>query len=156
MSGSRYFLTLKVDFPCFISKSEMTFFRLLEKTIEYTSSLEFDSHYGIWRRLMKTPILWPPHVKSWLIGEDPDAGTDWGQREKETTEDEMAGWHHWLGWTWVWVNSRFTPGDGDGQGSLVCCDSWGRKELDTTERLNWTELRPLYQVLKIKFSCLKF
>ena len=83
----------------------------------------------------ETPILWPPHAKSWLIGKDPDAGRDWGQEEKGTTEDEMAGWHHWLnahefGWTLE---------VGDGQGGLACCDSWGRKELDTTERLNWTE-----------------
>ena len=85
----------------------------------------------------ETPVLWPPHVKSWLIGNDPDAGKDWGQEEKGTTEDEMAGWHHWLdahefGWT---------PGVGDGQGGLACCDSWGRKELDTTEWLKWTELK---------------
>ena len=84
----------------------------------------------------ETPILWPPHAKSWLTGKDPDAGRDWGQEEKGTTEDEMAGWHHRLdGHEFEW-----TPGVGDGQGGLVCCDSWGRKELDTTERLNWTEL----------------
>jgi len=52
----------------------------------------------------ETPVLWPPHVKSWLIGKDSDAGRDWGQEEKGTTEDEMAGWHHWLE-GWVWVNS---------------------------------------------------
>ena len=85
---------------------------------------------------VETPILWPPHAKSWVIGKDPDAGRDWGQEEKGTTEDEMAGWHHLLdahefGWT---------PGVGDGQGGLACCDSWGRKESDMTERLNWTEL----------------
>ena len=84
----------------------------------------------------ETPVLWPPHVKSWLIGKDSDAGRDWGQEEKGTTEDEMAGWHHWLdGSEFEW-----TPGVGDGQGGLGCCDSWGYKELDTTERLNWTEL----------------
>ena len=81
------------------------------------------------------PILWPHHAKSWLIGKDPDAGRDWGQEEKGTVEDEMAGWHHWLdthefGWT---------PGVGDRQGGLACCDSWGRKESDTTKQLNWTE-----------------
>ena len=82
----------------------------------------------------ETPVLWPPHAKSWLFGKDPDAGSDWGQEEKGTTEDEMAGWHHWLDghefeWT-LWV--------GDGQGGLACCNSWGHKESDTTERLNWT------------------
>ena len=70
------------------------------------------------------------------IGKDSDAGRDWGQEEKGTTEDEMAGWHHRLnGCEFEW-----TPGDGDGQGGLACCDSWGRKGSDTTERLNWTEL----------------
>ena len=83
----------------------------------------------------ETPILWPPHVKSWLTGKDPDVGRDWGQEEKGTTEDETAGWHHWLdGREFEW-----TPGAGDGQGGLACCNSWGRKESDTTERLNWNE-----------------
>ena len=85
----------------------------------------------------ETPILWPPDPKSWLIGKDPDAGRDWGQEEKGTTEDEMAGWHHRLDWH----EFGWTPGVGDGQGGLACCDSWGCKESDTTERLNWTELR---------------
>ena len=68
--------------------------------------------------------------------EDCDTGRDWGQEEKGTTEDEMAGWHHWLdGCEFEW-----TLGVGDGQGGLACCNSWGLKELDTTERLNWTEL----------------
>ena len=84
----------------------------------------------------ETPIHWPPHVKSWLIGKDSDAGRDWGQEEKGTTEDEMAGWHHWLDGR----ESEWILGVGDGQRGLACCDSWGRKELDTTERLNWTEL----------------
>ena len=84
----------------------------------------------------ETPILWPPHAKSWLIGKYPDAGRYWGPEEKGATEDEMAGWHHRLdahefGWT---------PGVGDGQEGLECCDSWGRKESDSTEWLNWTEL----------------
>ena len=84
----------------------------------------------------ETPILRPPHAKSWLTGKDPDAERDWGQGEKGMTEDEMAGWHHQLdGHEFEW-----TPGDGDGQESLVCCNSWGLKELDTTERLNWIEL----------------
>ena len=83
----------------------------------------------------ETPILWPPDVKSWLIWKDPDAGKDWRQEEKGTTEDEMVGWHYWLnghGFGW-------TLGVGDEQGGLACCGSWGHKESDTTERLNWTE-----------------
>ena len=88
----------------------------------------------------ETPVLWPPHAKSWLIGKDSDAGRDWGQEEKGTTEDEMGGWHHRLdghGFGW-------TPGVGDRQGGLACCNSWGRKESDTTGRLNWTELNWKY------------
>ena len=84
----------------------------------------------------ETPILWPSDVKSWLTGKDPDAGKDWGQEEKGMTEDEMAGWHHRLNGH----GFGCTPGVGDGQGGLACCDSWGRKESDTTEWLNWTEL----------------
>ena len=84
----------------------------------------------------ETPVLWPPHVKSWLTGKDSDAGKDWGQEEKGTTEDEMVGWHHWLDGR----ESEWTQGVGDGQGGLVCCDSWGRNVSDTTEQLNWTEL----------------
>ena len=84
----------------------------------------------------ETPTFWPPHAKSWLIGKDFDAGRDWGQEKKGTTEDEMAGWHHWLNG----CESEWTLGDGDGQGGLACCNSWGRKESDTTEQLNWTEL----------------
>ena len=84
----------------------------------------------------ETPVLWPPHAKNWLIGKDSDAGRDWGQEEKGTTEDEMVGWHHWLDGRESW----WTSGAGDGQGGLVCCDSWGRKESDTTERLIWSDL----------------
>ena len=85
--------------------------------------------------ISETPVLWPPHVKSWLIGKDSDAERDWGQEEKGTTEDELAGWHHWLDG----CESEWTPGVGDGQEGLACCDSWGCKESDMTERLNWTE-----------------
>ena len=81
----------------------------------------------------ETPILWPPDVKSWLIWKDPDAGTDWGQEEKGKTEAEMVVWHHLLNG----LGFEWTPGVGDGQGGLACCDSWGRKESDTTEELNW-------------------
>ena len=84
----------------------------------------------------ETPVFWPPHAKSWLIGKDPDAGRDWGQEEMGTTEDKMAGWHHRLNGH----ESESTPGVCDGQGGLACCDSWGRKESDTTERLQWNEL----------------
>ena len=84
----------------------------------------------------ETPILWPPDAKSWLIGKDPDAAKDWRQEEKGKTEDEMVGWHHWLD------EHEFeqTPEVGDGQGSLICCSPWGRKELDMTDWLNWTKL----------------
>ena len=85
---------------------------------------------------LKLPILWPPHAKSWLIGKDSDAGRNWGQEEKGTTEDEMDAWHHGLDG----CESEWTPGVGDGQGGLACCDSWGHEELDTTKWLNWTEL----------------
>ena len=83
----------------------------------------------------ETPVLWPPHAKRWLIGKVSAAERDWGQEEKGTTQDEMAGWHHWLDGH----ESEWTLGDGVGQGGLACCDSWGRKESDTTEWLNWTE-----------------
>ena len=82
----------------------------------------------------ETPILWPPHAKSWLIGKDSDAGRGWGKEEKGTTEDEMVGWHHWLD------GHEFeqTPGVGDGQGDLACCNSWGRKVgHDWETELNW-------------------
>ena len=82
----------------------------------------------------ETPILWPPHVKSWLIGKNPDAGRDWGQEEKGTTEDDMAGWHHRLNRH----EFEWTVGVGDGQGGLACCHSWRHKESDMTEWLNWT------------------
>ena len=85
----------------------------------------------------EAPVLWPPHVKSRLIGKDSDAGRDWEQEEKGMTEDEMAGWHYWLNGR----ESGWTPGVGDGQGGLACCDSWGHKESNTTEWLNWTELK---------------
>ena len=85
---------------------------------------------------LKLPILWPPDVKNWLIGKDPDPGKDWRQKEKETAEDKIVGWHHWLD------GHEFEKalGVGDGQRSLVCCSLWGGKESETTERLNWTEI----------------
>ena len=131
---------------------------VLEKTLE--SSLdckEIQPVYPKWDQSWvfigrpdakaETPILWPPHVKSWLIGKDPDSGRDWGQEEKGTTEDEMAGWHHQLD------GHEFeqTLGVGDGWGGLACCDSWGRKESDMTERLNWNELILSY-ILEVNFE----
>ena len=100
----------------------------------------------------ETPILWPPHAKSWLIWKDPDAGKDWGQEEKGMTEDEMVGWHHWhnghgFGWT---------PGVGDGQGGLACCGSWGCKESDMTEWLNWTELSLKDLGLILLYHCVDY
>ena len=79
-----------------------------------------------------SPILWPPDAKNGLVGKDPDAGRDWRQEGKGMMQDEMVGWHHWLG------GHEFeqAPGDGDGQGGLTCCSPWGRKESDTTEQLN--------------------
>ena len=120
---------------------------VLEKTLE--SPLDFEEiqpvhpkGYQSWMFIgrtdveAQTPILWPPHAESLLIWKDPDAGKDWRQEEKGMTEDEMVGWRHWL-------NGHvfgLTPGVGDGQGGLACCGSWGHKESDMTEWLNWTEL----------------
>ena len=86
----------------------------------------------------------------WVIGKNSDAGRDWGQEEKETTEDEMGRWHHRLdGREFGW-----TLGVGGGQGGLACCNSWGRKESDTTERLNWPELMkpPYWIILRVWFT----
>ena len=87
----------------------------------------------------ETPILWPPHSNSWLIGKDPDAERDWGLEEKGTTEDEMAGWHHWLDW----CEFEWTPGVGDEQGGLVCYNSWCRRVgQDWATELNNIEINP--------------
>ena len=83
----------------------------------------------------EAPILWSPDAKSWLIGKDPDAGKDWGQEEKRTTEDEMGGWHHRLDG----YEFEQALGVGDGQGGLVCCSPWRCKESDITEWLNWKQ-----------------
>ena len=84
----------------------------------------------------EAPILWPPGAKNWLRRKHPDARKDWRQGEKGLTEDEMVVWHHWLNEH----EFELALGVGDGQGSLVCCSPWGRKESDTTERLNNTNL----------------
>ena len=99
----------------------------------------------------EAPILWPPDVKNWLIWKDSDTGKDLRQEEKGITEDEMVRWHHRLnghGFGW-------TPGVGDGQRGLACCDSWGCKESDTTEWLNWTELMVIILPLWFKLAYFK-
>jgi len=96
----------------------------------------------------ETSVLWPLYAKSWLIGKDSDAGRDWGQEEKGTTEDEMAGWYHWFDGQ----ESEWTPGVGEAQGGLACCDSWGRKESDMTERLIWSDL----MLVSLFLFCSKF
>ena len=129
-----------------LSAEELMLLNLvMEKTLE--SPLDWKEIKSVnptwnqpWMFIRRTdaeaPILWPPGLKSWLIGKDCDAGKNWGQEEKGTTEDQMAGWHHQLdGHEFEW-----TRGVGEGQGGLACCNSWGCKESDTTERLNWTEL----------------
>ena len=132
------------------SKEMMLWTVVLEKTLE--SPLDCKEIQPInpkgnqsWMFIGRTdaeaeaPILWPPDVKNWLIGKDPDAGKDWKQEEKGMTENKMVGWHHRLdGHEFGW-----TPGVGDGQGGLACCDSWDLfqscgQELDTTEWLHWT------------------
>ena len=88
----------------------------------------------------EAPILWPSNAKNWLIGKDPDAWKDWGQQEKEVTEDEMIGWDHQLN---GWVEQ--THGESEGQGSLVCCSpevAKGWKRLS-----NWTRKLLLYSVV---------
>ena len=94
---------------------------------------EINPEYSLEGLMLKlTPILWSPDAKSWLIEKDPDAGKDWGQEEKGVTEDEVVGLHHWF--------NRYefekTQGDSKGQGSLMCCSSWGHKESATT--YDWT------------------
>ena len=96
----------------------------------------------------ETSILWPPDAKNWrLIGKDPDAGKDWRQEEKEMIEDEVVGWHQWLNA----CEFEQAMGVGDRQGSLECCSPWGRKELDTTEWLNWTEQNSWWVGLEVPF-----
>ena len=92
----------------------------------------------------KAPIFWPPDVRNWPTGKDPDAGKDW-RKETGTTEDGMVGWHHRLNG----YEFEQAPGVGDGQGGLACCSPWGRKESDTTERLNWMELTGSSEILQL-------
>ena len=109
--------------------------RRSNQSIQKEISHEYSLESGITDAEAETPIVWASDAKNWLLRKDPDAGKGWRWEEKGTTEDKMAGWHHRLdGCEFEW-----TPGVGDGQGGLACCSSWGRKESDTTERLNWTE-----------------
>ena len=102
------------------------------KEIKPVNPKENQSWIFIGRTDAEAPVLWLPDAKSWLTGKDPDAGKDWRQEEKGTTEDEMAGWHHWLNGR----EFKQSLGDGEGHGRLVRCNPWGCKESETTERLN--------------------
>ena len=121
--------------------------------------LQGDPTSPFWRR-STLGFLWKEWCWSWNSStlatsceelthwKNSDAGRDWGQEEKGTTENEMAGWHHSLDGR----ESEWTPGVGDEQGGLACCDSWGRRELDTTEWLNWTELNWNMKMEVLDFS----
>ena len=106
------------------------------KEVQPVNSKENQSWIFIARTDTEAPILWPPDAKNWLIRKDPDAGKDWRQEEKGTTEDEMVGWHHQLNG----CEFEQAPGVGDGQGSLVCYSPWVHKKSDMTEQPKWTEL----------------
>ena len=120
---------------------------LYSKEIKPVNPKGNQSWIFIGRTNAEAPIFWPSDVKSWLIRKDPDAGKDWRQEEKGTTEDKMFGWHRWL-------NRREfgqAPGNGEGQGGLACCSPWGCKELDTTEWLNNNNNIFLHCVSKVIF-----
>ena len=104
------------------------------KEIKPVNSKGNQSWIFIGRTDAEAPILWPPDAKNWLIGKDPDAGEDWRQEKKGTTEDEMVRWHHRLNGH----RSEKALGTGDGQGDLACCSPWGCKE--STRLSDWTEL----------------
>ena len=129
ISEAKPFLIFSIDGLPFCAKN---------KPVQNKSILKETSPEYSWRTdaETETPVLWAPDAKNWLTGKDPDAGKDWRQKEKGTTEDEMAGWHHQLN------GHEFEQALGvdDGQGSLECCSPPGLKESDTTERLNWTVL----------------
>ena len=116
---------------------EKTFESLLDcKDIQPVSPKGNQSWIGRTNAEAEAPILWWPNEKNWLFGKDPDGGKDWNQ-EKGTMENEMVVWHHQLDRHEL----EQALGVGDRQGSLMCCSSWGCKESDTTELLNWTELK---------------
>ena len=107
---------------------------------------EISPEYSLKGLMLEVPMPCPPDVKRWPIRKYPNAGKDWRQEEKVTSEDEMVGWHHWLD------GHEFeqAAGVGDGQGSLACCGPWGHKESDTAEQLNWTECNKGQVVLTSK------
>ena len=123
-----------------IDAFELWYWRLLkvplDNKIKPVNPKGNQSWIFIGRTDAEAPTLWPSDVKNGLIGKDPEAGQDWRRQEKRTTKDEMVGWHHRLD------GHEFEQalGVGDGQGSLECCTPRGRKELDMTEWLKWTEL----------------
>ena len=111
------------------------FWTLLEKTVLQTVHPRGNQSWIVTGRTdaeAEALLLWPPDVKNWLIGKDPNAGKDWGQEEKEMTEDEMVGWHHRL----YGHGFEKTLGDSEGQGSLACCSPWDQK--DWTRLSDWT------------------
>ena len=134
-----------VDLQCCVgspwSLEDLSLEDLSQERVPWTSrrsnrstQKEISPEYSLERTDAETQILWSPDAKNWLIWKDPDAWKDWRQEEKGTTEDEMVGWHHQLDGH----EFEYAPGVGDGQGGLACCSPWGRKELDTTERVTWT------------------
>ena len=114
---------------------------------------EISPEYSLEGLMLKLKLHYsgPPDVKNWLIGKDLDTGKDWRQEEKGTTEDKMVGWHHRL----TGHECEQTSGVGEGQGSLVCCSSWGCKESDTNEGLNWTELSMTFAIIVLYICKLK-
>ena len=124
-------LSVAVKIITVIYRKKIIFFSYFSKNY-----LEISPEYLSEGLMLKLKLQYFGHLmwRNWLLGKDPDAGKDWRQ-EEETTEVEMVGWHHQLD------GHEFeqAPGAGDRQGSLVCCISWGRKELDTTEWQSWTE-----------------
>jgi len=132
-SPKRYTLSSCYFLKCMSYRKNISKICCLIRIWQQGGAFEVNHPFRLWGPVLSNKVA--IHAKSWLIGKDPDAGRDWGKEEKGTREDEMAGWHHRLdGHDFEW-----TPGVGDGQGGLVCCDSWGHKESDTTEQMNWTD-----------------
>ena len=126
---------------------------VLEKTLESllnckeikSVNQEISPEYSLEVLMLKLKLHYFGHLmrKAWLIGKDPDAGTEWRWEEKGTIEDEMFGWHHWL----KRHKSEQTPGDGEGQGGLACCSPWGHKESDMTWLRDWSTTASCFYVI---------